>query len=329
VDVLNAALHELQLVGERALSVDPWWLLVGAVLFEVQQVVRTRGWCTILRAAYPLATRLRARDVTVAYLSGAGVNAVVPARLGDVLKLWLVRRRIDDAHWPTLGATLLPETLFDVFAGTVLIVWAITAGLLSVPQTDVHLPALDLTLVTHHPFATAIALGLIALAVWLIRRSDPRRFVANLRQGLAILRQPRMYFTGVVPWQAAARAIRLLSLAASLRAFHLPVTPETVLLVMAAQGGGRIIPVGPVSAGLRVAILAYGFAAITHQPADVAAIAAYQVGAGAAQLLASVVVGAGALACALGTLSPRAALEACRHARAAHRMRHVEPLPAE
>ena len=48
-------------------------------------------------------------------------------------------------------------------------------------------------------------------------------------------------------------------------AFGLPVTPATVVLVMAAQGGGRIIPLAPASAGLRLAMLSYGFVEVTGQ----------------------------------------------------------------
>jgi hypothetical protein len=42
-------------------------------------VVRTRGWFHIIRAAYPDARDLRARDVTLAYLARAGLNGR-PAR---------------------------------------------------------------------------------------------------------------------------------------------------------------------------------------------------------------------------------------------------------
>jgi len=316
VDILDATLQALRLIAARVVAVDPWWLLAGVVLFELQQAVRTRGWFTIIRAAYPDADRLRARDVCAAYLAGAGMNAVVPARLGDVLKLWLVRRRTSGGRWPTLAATLLPETLFDVVVGTGLVVWALSAGLLPIPVTSTELPTVDVSLIMRRPWETIAVVAVAAVAVWCLRRWDPRDLMRRLRQGLAILGRPRVYLTGVVPWQALARLIRLGALAAWMRAFDLPVTPASVLLVMAAQGGGRIIPLAPASAGLRLAMLSYGFAQVTAQPVDIAAITAFQVGVGAAQLAGSVLVGAVALSCALGTLSPRVALQALRQARA-------------
>jgi hypothetical protein len=178
--------------------------------------------------------------------------------------------------------------------------------------------------VARHPLLAAGAVVVIVLVVLAVRRWDPRRVVQRMRQGLRILRQPRLYLTGVVPWQALARVIRLFALAAWMRAFDLPVTPTTVLLVMAAQGGGRIIPLAPASAGLRLVMLSYGLSEVTAQPVDIAAITAFQVGVGAAQLLGSVAVGAGALAAALGTVSPRAAARAVRGARHAAR-EHAPP----
>src|SRR5438552_18558336 len=51
------------------------------------------------------------RSSDLAYIAGVGVNSVVPARGGDVVKLYLVRQRMDEANYPTLGATLAVETL--------------------------------------------------------------------------------------------------------------------------------------------------------------------------------------------------------------------------
>src|SRR5215207_10334880 len=109
---------------EDVVSVAPGWLVAGVLLHVLQQVVRTRGWFTIIRAAYPEATELRARDVTFAYLAGSGLNSVVPARGGDLAKLYLVRRRAPGARWSTLAATFVPETLFETAVGIGLVIWA-------------------------------------------------------------------------------------------------------------------------------------------------------------------------------------------------------------
>ena len=283
-------------------------LAVGALLYLVAQAVRPRGWHTILRAAYPEATDLRPRDVIRAYLAGAGVNAIVPARGGDVVKLALVRRRIEGARYSTLAATFIPETLFETAFGIALVAWALAEGFIPVPTTSGELPALDVSLVLGHPIVSVLVLVVLAV----VGRRLVRALHGALRQGLAILSSPRRFLVGVASWQALARLIRLGSMAAFMAAFSLPVTPATVVLVMAAQGGGRILPLAPASAGLRLAMLSYGFVEVTGQPVDIAAITAFTFGVGAVMAMSGLVVAAVILAQEFGTLSPRRAIAAAR-----------------
>ncbi|MGZ4200993.1 MAG: lysylphosphatidylglycerol synthase domain-containing protein [Thermoleophilaceae bacterium] len=100
----RSARHALELVAERVVTVAPGWLLAAVLLHVLHQVVRTRGWFNIIRAAYPGSSELRARDVTLAHLAGAGLNGVVPARGGDLAKLYLIRRRAPGTRWSTLTA---------------------------------------------------------------------------------------------------------------------------------------------------------------------------------------------------------------------------------
>src|SRR5918996_1107738 len=112
-DVLRTAGHAIGLLLDSATSVNVPLLVLGALLYVFSQCVRTIGWHTILRAAYPQAHELRRRDVIRAYLAGSGLNAVTPARGGDVVKLAIVHRHIPGSRWSTLAATFLPETLFE------------------------------------------------------------------------------------------------------------------------------------------------------------------------------------------------------------------------
>ena len=140
-----------------------------------------------------------------------------------------------------------------------------------------------------------------------------------MRRGLVILGRPRDFFRGVVTWQLLGRVVRLGSLACFMTAFALPVTIATVMLVMAAQGGGRIIPLAPASAGLRLAMLSYGFVEVTGHAVDIAAITTFTFGVGALLMLAGLIVGVIALGAELGTWSPLAAIRAARDAVARHR----------
>jgi hypothetical protein len=304
----RTAAHAAMLILDRAAEVDPRWLVLGTLLYLVAQAVRPLGWHTILRAAYPDATGLRRADVVRAYLAGSGINSVVPARGGDVAKLAMVHRRIEGSRYPVLVATFVPETLFETAFGTGLVVWALAKGFLPVPTTSGELPSLDVSLVVGHPVRAALIAVAAGGAVWLFVRF----LRGSLRQGIAILGSPRLFVTGVASWQAFARLIRLLSLAAFMAAFGLPVTPGTVVLVMAAQGGGRILPFAPVSAGLRLAMLSYGFVEVTGKSVDIAQITAFTFGVGAVLSASGLLVAAVILAREFGTLSPRGAIAAAR-----------------
>ena len=315
--LFEAARQAVGLIIDRAVSVNLWWVAAGVVVYELSQVVRTRGWFNILRAAYPHADRLRARDVAGAYLAGSGLNSVLPARSGDFLKLYMVHRRMPESRYSTLIASFVPETLFDSLCGVALVLWALAHGFIPVPVTRTDLPELDVSFVIVHPLLSAIAAAIIACCVVMLLRwirPRARRLGARLRQGFAILRSPRQYVLGVASWQALSRLIRLGGLACFMVAFGLPVTPNTAILVMAAQGAGRIIPIAPVSAGLRIAMLTYGFVEVTNTAVDVASITGFWFVVGAAHLIASLTIAIVVIAVTFRTVSLRHALVFARAA---------------
>lgn len=315
-DLLIAARHAASLILRDAADVSPLLLILGTVLYIASQALRTRGWHTIIQAAYP-GSPLRARDTCFAYLAGSGMNAVIPARGGDVVKLTLVRRRIPDSSYATLAGTFVPETVFETLFGTALVAWALARGFLPVPTSSGELPSLDVTFVLHHPvLSVVIAVGggaLLYLAASTVRRGATT-LLERFRIGLTIFGTPRRFVTGVASWQAMARVIRLGSLAAFMAAFELPVTLTTVVLVMAAQGGGRIIPLAPASAGLRLVMLSYGFVEITGKPVDIAQITAFTFGVGTVLLVSGLAIASTILWRELGTLNPVKAVRAARAA---------------
>jgi hypothetical protein len=332
--IVGTTIHGVDMVADRTAAVDPRAVLVGVALSVMARAVRTRAWLTILRATFPEATGLRAGDVMRAYLAGSGLNAILPARGGDVVKLAMVHRRIEGSRYATLAATFVPETLFETAFGVALTVWALVEGFLPLPTASRELPAVDVSVVLGHPAVSALGAGAAgALGWWLVRRLG-----APLRQGTAILRSPMRFVTGVASWQGLARLIRLGSLAAFMAAFGLPVTPATVLLVMTVQGAARILPFAPASAGLRLAMLSYGFAAVTGQPVDIAVITAFTLGVGAILIVTAVAIAVALLALECDTRSPRRALAAARtwgprrarpaYARRRHMPDHDEPAVA-
>jgi len=68
-------------------------LLLGLVCFGLNLTLRSRAFFNSLRAAYP-SVRFQWRRIWGAYWAAVGFNSVVPARGGDVIKLFLTRSSI-------------------------------------------------------------------------------------------------------------------------------------------------------------------------------------------------------------------------------------------
>jgi uncharacterized membrane protein YbhN (UPF0104 family) len=239
-----------------------WGPLALAVLCHLLKVTaRTRAWRNIVQAAYPQ-TDVRWRAVYGAYVAGVGVNAIVPARGGDVLKLYLLKHRVEGSAYPTLGATLLVDTLFDTVLASALVAWALAFGFL--PGLDVipRLPPIDWLYLLQHPRLGLLVAGLLLLLIlfgltWGSRKVSD--FGNRVRQGFTIVREPRDYLRLVVLWDAVDWALRLASVYFFLRAFGLPGGAENVALVQTTMSLATALPFTPGGVGTEQALLVYVF----------------------------------------------------------------------
>src|SRR5205807_2672904 len=78
-------------------------LALALVFFGAYLTIRARASFNVLRAAYP-AERIRFREIWGAYMAGYGFNNVIPARGGDVIRLFLTRSSIRNSSYPAVGA---------------------------------------------------------------------------------------------------------------------------------------------------------------------------------------------------------------------------------
>lgn len=242
---------------------DVSWAALGLALacHLLRLLARTPAWRNIVRASYP-GLRVPRRAIVGGYFAGIGVNAVAPARGGDLLKLYLVKHRVDGSTYPTLGSTLIVETLFDMVVAGGILLWALVIGVL--PGLDVlpHLPQVDWSWPLRHPKEAAVIGGvwlavLALLAVIGIRRA--RAFKERVRQGFAILGDRRRYAAQVVTWQALSWAFRLASVYFFLQAFHVPASLHNALLVLVVQSLSTLFPFTPGGVGTQQGLIVYVF----------------------------------------------------------------------
>jgi uncharacterized membrane protein YbhN (UPF0104 family) len=294
IDAVRTFSQHLAAVGWTALG-------IGLLFHLLRLVVRVPAWRNILVAA-SRGSRVPWRGVTGAYFAGVGVNAILPARSGDLLRLYLVKRRIDGSTYPTLGATLIVETLFDTIVAAAILLWAIVAGLLPALHVLPHLPAIDWHWPLQHPRLAAIIAGIwiVALAILgVVGARKVREFRQRVRQGFTILSRPRRFLTGVVTWQAASWVFRFATVYMFLRAFHVPASAHNALLVLVVQSLSTLFPFTPGGVGTQQGLLVYVF---RGAPISKTALLSFSVGMQVATALLSAVLGFASILLMLKTL---------------------------
>jgi uncharacterized membrane protein YbhN (UPF0104 family) len=308
------------------LAAVSWGLLaLGLALQAAFVTLRSRAWLNTVRAAYPDA-EVRWRDIWASYAVGFGVNSVVPARAGEVARLYLAHGRVRGATYPTLASSFLVEAIFDATLGAALIAYALTQGVLPDLPDLSQVPGLGLGWVPRQPelalfVVTLVAVGgLAAIGLLSVR---VRAFWARVRQGLAILRDRRRYLRHVVAWQATAAVVRFWSFWFLLSAFGMPATVGNVLLVLAVQAMSTLVPLTPQGAGAQQALLVVIFSGL----AAGSQVAAYSVGQQAAIAAVNVALGFAALALVFGTTDWRGTIARGREARAAEEAGSAPPGP--
>jgi len=300
VSSLRAFADATQAFIDHLADVRPGPLLLALACALANLLLRSRAWLNILRAAYPR-TRIAWRSVVGAYGAGVGLNAIAPARGGDVLKIFAMRQRIDGATAPTLVATLLAETVFDFVVASGLVGWAYLSGSLPhLPQLG-SLPAFEWSWVARagdHALAVLIAAVLLGILATRYVRHHVRRFRARVGQGLSILRTPRRYLVLVVSYQAVGWCFRLASAYELLAAFNVHATWGNAALTLAVGSLATLLPFTPGGAGAQQALLAVTLAGAASQ----SRILAYSVGAQVATTTFNAAIGVISIFALFGTL---------------------------
>lgn len=315
MDDVRGFLDACQAFFDTITSVSLGPLLLAVSLHVAKLLLRGRAWQNILKAAYP-ARRVPYWGVFGSYMAGVGVNSLAPARGGDVVKLYLVKRQVKDSTYPTLGSSLVVETLFDFVVASFLFIWAIKLGILpGVPDLPA-LPAFDWSFVIRHPvIATFIGSVLIGLAIigttWASRRVNEFRLKLSL--GFNILRDRRAFLTGVVTWQAASWLARGAGVWFFLEAFHIPASVQATVTVLVVQGLSTLLPFTPGGAGTQQAVLVFAFSGT----AAASTVLGFSVGMQLVTTAVNVILGFGAIAIMLRTLRWRQHVLADQQAAAA------------
>ncbi len=267
------------------LAAIQWGSFVFAMLaFVGYLTLRSRASFHILRAAFP-DERIEWRKIWGAYFAGYGFNSVIPARGGDVVRLFLTKNAVPNSSYPAVAATFAVETIFDVMMGVLILSFAFTQGVFPKPPDFSDLPAFDLAFLAEHPrFAlfllTFMAVGsLVAIAMLSLR---VKAFWARVRQGLTILDDRQRFAREVLAVQLAGWVLRFTAFWFLLEAFNIGGSVENVLLVLGVNAVAASVPFTPGGAGVQQALLVkvFGAEATAYSVGQQLAIAAWTFGIG-------------------------------------------------
>src|SRR5581483_8080677 len=269
--------------GAAASLVASWLLLRGSLGRAVAQLAHARplslviasaclvamiaasalGWRSALRSSGAV---LGVRHAVACYGIGSLANTVLPAKIGEGVRVGLFARRLPEPNRARLAATTWMHVAASRAAATAAVL-AVGTGVAGLPAWAPELPALG---------AIALAVGARAFG----RLPPPRRLAVP------------------ATWLLVASSARLAALVAVLQALSVadPLGPAFVSL--AALGVASSLPLAPGSAGLAAVAMAVS---VRHTGVDPGTAAAAAIAFHALETLASVGFGAaGAVALARG-----------------------------
>ena len=309
---MGAFFHAVRVFGDHLAAVH-WELLAIALGLQfAKTVLRAIAWRAILRASYP-AARPPFRSVFGAYVAGVGVNSIAPARAGDLVKLYLIRHRVEGSHYPTLAPTIAAESVLDFFVAGGLMIWAFSIGVLPTQQVYSRIPTVDWKFLFRYQHATAIALAALATVTVIgvaLFAEYGGEFRARVRLGFAVFGDPPTLLRGVLLPQALSWVVRIASIYFFLRAFDVQASLHNALLVQVVESLSTLFPATPGGAGTKQGLIVFIF---RGQALSESLLLAFSVGMNIALVVFNVLLGIVAIALMTRSLSWRKLRGNARH----------------
>ncbi len=230
------------------------WVIVGVVLNLLSVLARVLSWnLTIGQAVQE--PRPKFQQVFSAFGVGLLGNAVLPARAGELARVAVLRRHVEQGPGTsaTLLGTVFAHRLFDLFPIGLLVTYVLLTA--KIPHWAV----------TGIAMVCLVGLALFAVAMLSARRDHTRvhvdglgtvrRLLTMARQGLAVLRTP-LPAIGAALFQVFGWLLQLLAVWAVTAAFSMGLPLPAAALVLLLMNVATIFPLWPGNVGLLQAAVA-------------------------------------------------------------------------
>ena len=217
-----------------------------------------RAWHGIIEHAHDLPRSSGSAPRCGAFVGSIGANAILPARVGEALRVGVVRRNVSRGRASSRSAaTIVLETAIEVAFAAVVIAVAATAGSPAAGSAGRRPCSASRRILSQSGLAVAAAaLGLRSPC----STGEGTRGARRMGTGFSVVRSPRAFALQVLSWKLVAWTFRFASVYAFLLAFHVPAAPWSALAVVAAQNVAASVPLLPGNAGTQQAAIGVALA---------------------------------------------------------------------
>ena len=296
---MGEVLHAIAVFFETLAAVKFTALGLAISCHLLKTMCTSRAWRNTIAAAYP-EEEVRWRSIYASYLAGVGVNAIIPARAGDAVRLYLAHRAVPASTYITLGATLLVLSVFDMAMALMIFAYALTLGVLPGIGSLGRSPRLRLRLLRLEPRV----LGRAARRAGDLRDdrvllgADPHRRVQGSASARAsrVLRDRTEYLQHVASGRPATGCSASSRSGSSSTRSGSTQSIRNVLLVQVTQSLATLVPISPGGIGTEQAFIVYVF----KGSVSTAQLLSFSVGMKLTLIVTNVVIGFTALFLMLG-----------------------------
>ena len=249
----------LDQLWDQIKEVPVGYIVAGLFFQTLQTVFAGLSYYGILSAAYPGQVKLA--PIVTAYAVGVAMNNFLPANIGTFVTLLMFVALIPRCTFAGALAAYLVQKIFFTIAGTFVYLYLF----LSVPGS------FDLSLgnVHNHPvIAVSIAVGAVLLCVIVGRIfwRQVKKLWEQAKQGGAILRTPKRYFTRAFLPSFISWSCKLIVVGIFLAAFAIPVTFESIMWVVGSGSLANVVSITPGAVGITQATNALALDACCNVP---------------------------------------------------------------
>jgi glycosyltransferase 2 family protein len=232
------------------------WVVAAIALNLVSVIARAGAWNQVIEQALP-PPQPRFRAVFSAFGVGLFANAVLPGRIGELARVAVLSRRIEEERradtWATLLGTVFAARVFDLFP--VLLLIGYVAATAKIP---------------HWALASVVGFVIVAFALFGFALASARhrhrsvledaeggvrRLITMARYGLGVLHAPLPAVSAAL-LQCLGWLCQLFAVWASMRAFDIHEPLPAAGLVLLLMNVAMLFPLWPGNVGLVQAAVA-------------------------------------------------------------------------